>query len=113
MLLEEGADKDKGDNEGCTPLFLACWKGYFEMAQYLVEKGVTLDKATDKGYTPLITAAANGQLEVCSYLLEQGADRDKADNIGRTPIHWGCLRWSFRRCEPAHELRGGLGCEDQ
>ena len=87
LLVEQGADKDKGDKYGDTPLFLASFKGYLEMAQYLVEQGAALDKANSKGITPLIVAS-KGELELCRYLLEKGADRDKSCNRGMTPLHW-------------------------
>ena len=88
MLVDQGADKDKGDSLGWIPLWWASWKGHIEVAQYLVEQGATLDKANNGGTTPLIAAVAGGHLEVCRYLLEQGADRDKADHRGWTPLHF-------------------------
>ena len=87
LLVEQGADKDKGDSNGKTPLFWASDHGHFEMTQCLVEQGATLDKANNNGWTPLFIAAAAGHLEVSRFLLEQGADRDKADNCGFTPLH--------------------------
>ena len=42
LLVEQGADKDKGNSIGCTPLWLASWKGSLELAQYLVEQGSDL-----------------------------------------------------------------------
>ena len=88
MLVDQGADKDKGDSLGWIPLWWASWKGHIEVAQYLVEQGATLDKANNGGTTPLIAAVAGGHLEVCRYLLEQGADRDMADHRGWTPLHF-------------------------
>ena len=49
LLVEQGADKDKGDRDGRTPLYFASWNGYFEVAQYLVEQGATVDKTTNVG----------------------------------------------------------------
>ena len=91
MFVEQGADKDKGDSYGITPLYLASNNGFLDVAQYLVEHGATLDTADSGGWTPLIVAASNGQREVCRYLLEQGADRDKATNNGYTPLHYAAF----------------------
>ena len=91
LLVEQGADKDKVDDQGCTPLYRASARGHLGVAQYLVEQGATLDKADNHGSTPLLVAAANGHLEVCRYLLEQGADRDKAYINGYTPLHYAAL----------------------
>ena len=91
LLVEQGADKDKGDSGSRTPLFWASLRGHFEIAQYLVEQGAALDKTTDYGSTPLITAAANNHLELVCYLSEQGADRDKANINGWTPLHYAAM----------------------
>ena len=87
LLIEQGADKDKCDCNGITPLYWASCGGHLDVAQYLVEQGATLDKANSSGNTPLIIATVFGKVEVARYLLEQGADRDKADNYGNTPLH--------------------------
>ena len=36
LFVEQGADKDIGDSDGRTPLFMASLKGHIEVAQYLV-----------------------------------------------------------------------------
>ena len=87
LLVEQGADKEKGNIHGWTPLLQASSFGHLEVTQYLVEQGATLEKANNAGDTPLIIAAFNGHLEVCRYLLEEGADRDKAAIDGWTPLH--------------------------
>ena len=88
LLVEQGADKDKGDGIGKTPLWWASKNGHLEVAQYLVEQGAAMEKANNISITPLSVAAQNGHLEVVRYLLEQGADRDKANLDGWTPLHW-------------------------
>ena len=60
LLVEQGADKDKGDIAGQSPLWMASAKGHLEVAQYLAEQGADLDKANIGGTTPLTIAAANG-----------------------------------------------------
>ena len=57
LLVEQGADKDKRDWEGQTPLLLASKNGLLEVAQNLVEQGATLDKSDNQGQTPLLWAS--------------------------------------------------------
>ena len=94
FLVEQGADKDRINSIGKSPLYHAVIRNYLEMAQFLVEKGADLDKTDNQGNTPLLYAASWGQLEVVQLLFEQGADMDKADKEGNTPLY--------------HAVRGGL-----
>ena len=87
LLVEQGADKDKGNDSGDTPLRLASRGGWFDVVRYLVEQGSSLEKAAIDGCTPLTGASACGHLEIVRYLLEKGAEMDKADNDGDTPLH--------------------------
>ena len=88
LLVEQGADKDKGNIDGHTPLRLSSLVGHLKVVQYLVEQGASLDKVDNYGVTPLSGAAYRGHVDVARYLLEQGADRDKADDSGWTPLHY-------------------------
>ena len=96
MLIEQGVDMDEGNNNGETPLYLACHNGHLAVMQYLLEQGASLDKCNDSGKTPLFAAAISGREEIARNLLEQGADMEKADNAGYTPLHkasqWGHIR---------------------
>ena len=87
LLVEQGADKDEGNGQGNTTLYLATCYGHLNVVQYLVQQGASLDKAGNSGITSLSSATAHGNLKIARYLLEQGADRDKADNSRRTPLH--------------------------
>ena len=89
LLLEAGADKDKCDSHGATPLHaaaVACG-GQLEVAQLLLESGADKDKSDHQGATPLNLAAGHGCLQVARFLVEVGADKDKSDHQQRTPLH--------------------------
>ena len=53
-LIQQGADKDKTTNDGCTPLYIAAHEGRLEVVQYLVQQGADKDKARDNVVTPLL-----------------------------------------------------------
>ena len=37
-LVEQGADMEKADNEGWTPLIVASWRGHTGVTRYLLER---------------------------------------------------------------------------
>ena len=53
-LLAAGADKDKADNDGSTPLIEAASGGHVEIVQLLLSAGADKDKANNDGETALI-----------------------------------------------------------
>ena len=92
VLVGQGVDKDKVDDDGRTALLLAAWWGQLPIVRYLVEQGADIEKpAGDSGATPLMVASYHGRLDVVRYVLEQGADRDKAGSNGWTSLH--CSAW--------------------
>jgi len=52
-LLELGADKVLADDQGKTPLFMACAKGMSEVVKLLVERGADVNAKDDRGHTPM------------------------------------------------------------
>ena len=72
-LLEQGADKDKVNNNGRSPLYTAAQKGHSAVVQCLVEQGADVNKATNEGWTPLHIAAYEGHKEIISCLVSWGA----------------------------------------
>ena len=59
MLVEQGADKDEGDSNGYTPLYIATRYGHLQRCSIWWSKVFDED-----GETPLSEAAYIGQLEV-------------------------------------------------
>ncbi|WVZ21948.1 hypothetical protein V8G54_000492 [Vigna mungo] len=98
-LIGFGADPNKTDYDGRTPLHISASKGYEDISSYLVEQGVCIDTAglalyfikhaslkrktlfvlkhpfvLDKfGTTPLLEALKNGHEDVASVLVNAGA----------------------------------------
>lgn len=89
LLLERGAEKDRRDDSGNTPL-LQVFRGVYEGkgslagAKVLLEKGADPNLAEDNacgstGATPLKYAANLGDLAVVRFLLLKGADVNAVD----------------------------------
>jgi ankyrin repeat protein len=70
-LIARGADLEKRDRFGWTPLIEAAMGGALETVQVLVEAGADLE--SDNSGTPLAWAAHRGKIAVIEYLASRGA----------------------------------------
>jgi ankyrin repeat protein len=87
LLLDSGADKDKANENGETPLYIAAQEGYVEIVKLLLDAGADKDKADEDDLTPLHIAAALGHSRIVMWLIEAGADKDKDNDNGETPLY--------------------------
>jgi ankyrin repeat protein len=73
LLLERGADPNRGNAHGWTPLHQAGYGGSTEMARVLLAIGARPDvSARGDGGTPLVVALFWGHREVAALLAEHG-----------------------------------------
>lgn len=92
-LLRAGAEPERRDSEGTTPLYEACVNGEAEIAGLLLAAGASPD-AESEGIgaqgTPLCAAASWGHTDAVRVLLAYGADPNlREDNgTGWSPLHW-------------------------
>ena len=72
-LLERGADVNKADSGGRTPLYRASYHGHVEMVKTLLAAEAEVDKADNKGKTPLNRALLFNHTEIVALLRAAGA----------------------------------------
>jgi uncharacterized protein len=75
--------------DGFTPLHLAAFFGYPDVARLLVERGAETRAVARNPMRvmPLHSAAAARQLEIAKLLLDGGADVNASQERGFTPLH--------------------------
>jgi hypothetical protein len=86
FFLNAGANVNKEDNYGITPLHWAADSGKKDIVKLLLNAGANVNAANSYGSTPLYRAATNGHKEVVELLLNANADINKTDMYGRTPL---------------------------
>lgn len=94
LLLEYGADIEKLDWHGNTPLINASSTTRIEIFELLLDKGVDVNKQNKKGRTALYYACDNGSDEKVKLLLEKEADPNIATNDGAIPLH-AIVKWNM------------------
>ena len=83
-LLDKGAEVDRANDGGGTPLFVACQEGRADAARLLLDNGAEVDRATEDGATPLYIACEKGRADAARLLLGNGAKVNMAEKDGRT-----------------------------
>ena len=81
-LLEKGAAVDAKNEDGDTPLTLACQEGHVEVAQLLLERGADHSPRDGGGWTPLHLAAEHNRIAALRMLLDAGVPAPR-------PVHGG------------------------
>ena len=73
-LIQAGADVNKADDTGGTPLVVGAQNGHQAVVRALIQAGADVNKAGDNGWTPLLIAAQNGHQVVVRALIDLGAN---------------------------------------
>lgn len=75
--------------DGFTPLGLACYFGYEEVARYLVTSGADVNRPSNNGFQvyPIHSACADNYTKIARLLIENGAMVNVKQQAGATPLH--------------------------
>jgi ankyrin repeat protein len=93
FLVDAGADVNREDSIGWTPLHFACYNGQHSIAKILIEGGADIEasiKSGWPGWTPLHWACYGNYRSVAKLLIDSGANVSIANAKGETPLHHAC-----------------------
>lgn len=72
-LVENGANVNRRDGTGNTPLIVAALNGQTKVAKYLLDQGADIHRNAAWGYDALTYACLRNQQQTVKLLLERGA----------------------------------------
>lgn len=78
------------NDEGFTPLALACYFGHYEVARYLAFKGADVNKPLNNGLNiyPIHLAVAANHTDITRMLIEHNVQLNVQQSSGITPLHY-------------------------
>ncbi|CAK8996521.1 unnamed protein product [Durusdinium trenchii] len=107
LLLSVGADKNKLDAQGRSPLWSACgarletdnvntsFGDHLEAVRLLLEASAHCDTPDEKGRSPLLLACERGRLKAVGLLLTARATISQRDHDGQSPLLVACQAGHF------------------
>lgn len=86
FLVGKGADVNKADSQGWTPLINAARQRRDDLVKLLIGLGADVNKADKDGMTPLIAAAMRDHMPTVKVLVENGANIEEPGPGGFRPL---------------------------
>jgi len=88
LLMNKNPDIINQTNEnGFSPLILACYRGNTEVADFLIDHVKDLNYKSQEG-TALAGLSIRYSKSLAEHLLKNNADPNIADSTGTTPLFW-------------------------
>jgi quinoprotein dehydrogenase-associated probable ABC transporter substrate-binding protein len=104
FLISKGADVNKPDLQGWTPLTSAARQRHDDTIAMLIELGADPNKPDANGYTPLAAALMRDHVPSIQVLVEKGADLEEPGQQGYRPL---ALALAEKKYEAAKALMDG------
>ena len=84
--IQAGADVNRAQPDGTTPLMWAVYRTDYEVAEALIAKKADVNVGNEFGATPLTEAARQSNARLVKMLLDAGAKVDSANPDGETAL---------------------------
>ena len=91
VLLKNGADANKKNKEGLTPLilYILSHAGDRTPIENLIKYGAKINEQDNNGNTALHYACIhNCPPSIINYLVRNGADKNIKNNVGKEPMYY-------------------------
>ena len=85
LFISHGADINRMNGNGESPIGLAAWRGHLDVVKWLVDRGAQIN-APQRHWSALHYAVFAGHAEVADYLIAQGADINARSSNGSTVL---------------------------
>ena len=83
-----GADINKKNHKGHSPLMISIYNGNYEASELLLERGTDPNSSDFSGNTVLMGTAFKGDVELVELLINKGAKKELKNNTGLTAKEW-------------------------
>lgn len=100
-LISKGADANKADTEGNTPLMMASASHELDNVKLLAAHTKNINTVNKNGESALSFAVKNGAAEIIAFLLDKKADTKVLDNKGNNLAYY--LVQSYRPSRPGQK----------
>ena len=94
MLLTKEADVNGrlnfGEYKHWSALMLACWKGHYNLAKFLLDNGADVNLRDDNDWSALLRASYHSNYKLTELLLDHGAEVDQQNKNGWTALMCAC-----------------------
>ena len=95
LLVKLKSDTVSRTNQnGFTPLILACYYGQKNIVEFLLNEGVDLETNSPEG-TALLAAVYKGNLEIVSLFLLHNINLNATNDEGTTPLMFAAMAGNF------------------
>jgi len=85
-FLQNGANVNSRDDNGCTPITGAVGGGHTSTVELLIDNGADVNAPCNSGVNPLFIAADRGHVAILRLLLDRGADVNRTDMMGGSAL---------------------------
>ena len=86
FLIKAGADVNRADSMGYTPLHIAVQRGNIALTEMLLKHGAAVNARDSFGNNPIMKAMHIAPAELFELLLKSGADPSAKNNYGNSAI---------------------------